>query len=181
MELGICAQVTAVIRHERAGCARPSGRARIGTSYRTQAPRQLQVAPGLRVGRGLEHCRTCNYRSALALRPAFGSGEDWNVVPSPSMTDLSPLRPAFGSGEDWNLGGTRYCTMRNCCARPSGRARIGTCVYVCVRAGGRWLRPAFGSGEDWNTLSASGAGISYGCARPSGRARIGTSQRTIGT
>ncbi len=40
----------------------------------------------------------------VELRPAFGSGEDWNGLkverhPLPGIA----LRPAFGSGEDWNV------------------------------------------------------------------------------
>ena len=66
---------------------------------------------------------------------------------------MGGLRPAYGSGEDWNwqdvMGGE---VVPNRCARPTGRARIGT-----PQSGSRWwclykrLRPAYGSGEDWNT------------------------------
>jgi hypothetical protein len=40
---------------------------------------------------------------------------------------------------------TRYC-----CARPTGRARIGTHRLWCLPHQWSWLRPAYGSGEDWN-------------------------------
>ncbi len=37
------------------------------------------------------------------LRPAFGSGEDWNHYPHEEEEIRETwLRPAFGSGEDWN-------------------------------------------------------------------------------
>ncbi len=66
---------------------------------------------------------------ALVLRPAFGSGEDWNdrfhrwavpvggvapglrvgrgLEPEPQHREVAVdgLRPAFGSGEDWNSSG----------------------------------------------------------------------------
>ena len=37
-----------------------------------------------------------------SLRPAFGSGEDWNGGAKHNAPFPSMLRPAFGSGEDWN-------------------------------------------------------------------------------
>ncbi len=84
-------------------CARPSGRARIGTSTRAWRGRASQL-----------------------LRPAFGSGEDWNPNQLTPTVAVPPLRPAFGSGEDWNkvIGGMGNDAQG--CARPSGRARIGT-------------------------------------------------------
>ena len=36
------------------------------------------------------------------LRPAYGSGEDWNAVLIGVAPTLLGLRPAYGSGEDWN-------------------------------------------------------------------------------
>ena len=38
------------------------------------------VAPGLRVGRGLEHAVLYVTLDRVMLRPAFGSGEDWNIA-----------------------------------------------------------------------------------------------------
>ncbi len=109
------------------------------------------------------------------MRPAFGSGEDWNPCKVLAHRWPDVLRPAFGSGEDWN---------------EQGRAH---------HVGAFGLRPAFGSGEDWNELYsrvtldvrfvAPGLRVGRGlelfrdragrlwrvrCARPSGRARIGT-------
>ncbi len=111
----------------------------------------FDVAPGLRVGRGLEHQDLDLRKRALLLRPAFGSGEDWNYWAPSSVLGLSRLRPAFGSGEDWNTPPPPETRPCNGCARPSGRARIGT------------PRPS-------HRLPRAGRG----CARPSGRARIGT-------
>ncbi len=62
------------------------------------------VAPGLRVGRGLELGRGNLYLVAgLMLRPASGSGEDWNMACKGLVYGPQSLRPASGSGEDWNL------------------------------------------------------------------------------
>jgi len=36
------------------------------------------------------------------LRPASGSGEDWNGDELDITLDTLLLRPASGSGEDWN-------------------------------------------------------------------------------
>ncbi|HET7480561.1 MAG TPA: hypothetical protein VFJ72_13725 [Rubrobacteraceae bacterium] len=64
------------------------------------------------------------------MRPAFGSGEDWNFASRPWPCKVSRLRPAFGSGEDWNI------------------------AALAVRGGQMsGLRPAFGSGEDWNYIN----------------------------
>ncbi len=64
---------------------------------------------------------------AATLRPAFGSGEDWNLTRMRQREGLALLRPAFGSGEDWNI-----------------RVTLLRCSSIV-------LRPAFGSGEDWST------------------------------
>ncbi len=48
--------------------------------------------------------RLTNY-SKGGLRPAFGSGEDWNIFPLLVGRHYLELRPAFGSGEDWNSSG----------------------------------------------------------------------------
>ena len=86
------------------------------------------VAPGLRVGRGLEHLAIAEVPdSHVLLRPAYGSGEDWNRGSKEALVPLETLRPAYGSGEDWN---------------PKIEKRSG---YA------RGLRPAYGSGEDWNS------------------------------
>jgi hypothetical protein len=37
-------------------------------------------------------------RQLHALRPAYGSGEDWNPFSSNSCMTSDPLRPAYGSG-----------------------------------------------------------------------------------
>ena len=58
------------------------------------------VAPGLRIGRGLEPVLPLQRRRNLALRPVFGSGEDWN---KPSVTVPKGVA---------------------CCARSLDRARI---------------------------------------------------------
>ncbi len=140
----------AYVRRLFAGCARPSGRARIGTPTNTPRGGGHRVAPGLRVGRGLELVVRPVASYQTRLRPAFGSGEDWNsFAPVPSCA-RSELRPAFGSGEDWNSLSRNWTSEIASCARPSGRARIGT------------------TGGDF------GGGSTVGCARPSGRARIGT-------
>ncbi len=60
------------------------------------------VAPGLRVGRGLERIARVGRLPRVALRPAFGSGEDWNNPVTVKEANVYKLRPAFGSGEDWN-------------------------------------------------------------------------------
>jgi len=89
----------------------------------------LDVASGLRVGRGLEQAGVQGYAGRTRLRPASGSGEDWNHYrPYHAREPRGELRPASGSGEDWNawsFGGNR---VRSRCARPPGRARIGTCA-----------------------------------------------------
>lgn len=36
------------------------------------------------------------------LRPAFESGEDWNVLAAAGLMMAIRLRPAFEPGEDWN-------------------------------------------------------------------------------
>ncbi len=40
----------------------------------------------------------------VQLRPAYGSGEDWNMLPI-VVAVAALLRPAYGSGEDWNTIG----------------------------------------------------------------------------
>jgi len=37
------------------------------------------------------------------LRPAYGSGEDWNYKWNPRGVYIEELRPAYGSSEDWNV------------------------------------------------------------------------------
>ena len=65
---------------------------------------------------------------AAGLRPAYGSGEDWNCFADrPPAGPMSPLRPAYGSGEDWNTRGIKEDLSLS------------------------QLRPAYWSGEDWNT------------------------------
>ncbi len=63
---------------------------------------------------------------------------------------VTTLRPAFGSGEDWNRGHWRSRRRSWRCARPSGRVRIGTLSLCLSSLIPESLRPAFGSGEDWN-------------------------------
>ena len=87
--------------HER-GCARPTGRARIGTAYLCTSGSGVDVAPGLRVGRGLEPALVDHESIGGQLRPAYGSGEDWNFPDPETLPPPPPLRPAYGSGEDWN-------------------------------------------------------------------------------
>ncbi len=70
----------------------------------TAARAAVAVAPGLRVGRGLEHHVRGRYVRPQGLRPAFGSGEDWNGTLNDERVARDLLRPAFGSGEDWNEG-----------------------------------------------------------------------------
>ncbi len=63
----------------------------------------VPVAPGLRVGRGLEPRPGAAHDARRGpLRPAFGSGEDWNDMRMLRLSNLPMLRPAFESGEDWN-------------------------------------------------------------------------------
>ncbi len=85
------------------------------------------------------------------MRPAFGSGEDWNRFGTVILANGFSLRPAFGSGEDWNFYTLDVPHVPRGCARPSGRARIGT-----------------------STVAGRCPPTTCGCARPSGRARIGT-------
>jgi hypothetical protein len=84
------------------------------------------------------------------LRPAYGSGEDWNQISSAATWASMLLRPAYGSGEDWNYQDAITQCMAFRCARPTGRARI----------------------ETTSGIRAVSTSRSY--ARPTGRARIGT-------
>ncbi len=71
-------------------------------------------------------------------------------VDSSDTTPVKALRPAFGSGEDWNTD-TLDAILQTFAVAPGlrvgrGLERFGGCDYRCSW----WLRPAFGSGEDWN-------------------------------
>ncbi len=89
--------------------------------------------------------------SASPLRPAFGSGEDWNRVEVLCLRRISLLRPAFGSGEDWNSYGAEIVNSFPKLLRPafgSGEDWNEGGLVALDRLDE--LRPAFGSGEDWN-------------------------------
>jgi len=62
----------------------------------------LLVAPGLRVGRGLEPVVTWRNVASTVLRPAFGSGEDWNraVLKFPVAPNRASDATADGSQRD---------------------------------------------------------------------------------
>ncbi len=137
-------------------CARPTGRARIGTSRRRTRGASPRVAPGLRVGRGLEHVRQAVDRALFDVAPGLRVGR--GLEP-----EALPLRRPLG--------------LR--CARPTGRARIGTYGRASSRNGPARLRPAYGSGEDWNFVSIPMVSSLTRCARPTGRARIGTRSVTL--
>ena len=65
--------------------------------------RRGKVAPGLQVGRGLEPVVDIEgVFEEAGLRPASGSGEDWNGSGAMIRRVWRWLRPASGSGEDWN-------------------------------------------------------------------------------
>ncbi len=133
------------------GCARPSGRARIGTAPFCVRRFLRHVAPGLRVGRGLEQERLTAQVANAMLRPAFGSGEDWNTVAVLTGARPGEVAPGLRVGRGLELVSIIYKQIQTIsCARPSGRARIGTWA---------WSRPS---------------AARRCCARPSGRARIGT-------
>ena len=83
---------------------------------------------GLRIGRGLEHLALVVEDADSLLRPVSGSGEDWNRVRTIFASCRVRLRPVSGSGEDWNTSASVASSLA-----PS-------------------LRPVSGSGEDWNRL-----------------------------
>ena len=87
-----------------------------------------EVAPGLRIGRGLELRRGVGLLSAAVLRPVSGSGEDWNTgFRAQALHLIKELRPVSGSGEDWNaFQATDREVSAGGCARSPDRARIGT-------------------------------------------------------
>ena len=176
-----------------AGCARPPGRARIGT-VTSDAVGDLKrpcVAPGLRVGRGLERFLATTpldrHRGVVAPGLRVGRGLEPHVerssrsLASPTRCARPPGRARIGTRTGTHPRRRGFCQApcgATCCARPPGRARIGTSASslpVPARRHQR-LRPASGSGEDWNKSSRSAEGDARysGCARPPGRARIGT-------
>ena len=155
----------------------------------TEAP---TVAPGLRVGRGLELVPSGERRCCRPLRPAYGSGEDWNHAVVVGVVLLPELRPAYGSGEDWNRSPS-FAVITAMLLRPaygSGEDwnQRGLRIVLCGHAVAPGLelveheqgvvevelRPAYGSGEDWNGEGLTPVQGVSGCARPTGRARIGT-------
>ncbi len=171
-------------------CARPSGRARIGTRSSFSSRTRRRVAPGLRVGRGLEHARQVEPRPAVGVvAPGLRVGRGLELRNRTERTPVLWLRPAFGSGEDWNSMSASSSRLPRRCARPSGRARIGTALSwqipcpASVAPGlrvGRGLEPL---GDGLPRPRRNGAPepperrFRHRCARPSGRARIGTVPR----
>jgi hypothetical protein len=87
----------------------------------------------------------------VPLRPAHESGEDWNQN-GVTVTLQKPMRPAY-------TGRARIGTLRQAlpshwgararCARPTGRARIGTSTTSWATSGGD-VAPGRRPGEDWN-------------------------------
>ncbi len=140
---------------------------------------QAVVAPGLRVGRGLEplHGRLQEPQGQGCARP---SGRARIGTRNPPQRDQNKERCARPSGRA-RIGTPSSafgCILASGCARPSGRARIGTtsgggsCRGPRVAPG---LRVGRGLERQVPPLGGPGRG---GCARPSGRARIGTPPTT---
>ncbi len=134
-----------------------------------------EVAPGLRVGRGLERLKRARGIVSPWLRPAFGSGEDWNILILSHLAPHCGVAPGLRVGRGLEREAVVLVVVGDLgCARPSGRARIGT--PAAPRRGGRGavapgLRVGRGLEQIWRVV---GRQSPKGCARPSGRARIGT-------
>ena len=112
------------------------------------------------------------------LRPAYGSGEDWNMGTSNCPVAASNVAaPGLRVGRGLEPDAVHpACGLRCCSARLSGRARIGTrltstrskSTSPCARASVRariGTANGMGSRDLWSR-----------CARPSGRARVGTTR-----
>ncbi len=135
---------------------------------------QAEVAPGLRVGRGLELIVVVVVVVLIVLRPAFGSGEDWNIFKPLGDSGTAELRPAFGSGEDWNLPLSTALYICRASLRPAfGSGEDWNITEDAGMTFKDWLRPAFGSGEDWNSRAACCSGV-LGFAAPGLRAGRGS-------
>ncbi len=134
------------------------------------------VAPGLRVGRGLEPRPLEITPSLMALRPAFGSGEDWNIEPLPLLINTRIVAPGLRVGRGLELKSRSPSTQIISHVAPGLRV-------------GRGLEQLQGSHTAAHNTVAPGLRVGRGleqrvdlprqrqvpgCARPSGRARIGT-------
>ena len=107
------------------------------------------VAPGLRVGRALKRDAHAHQRVSLQVAPGLRVGRGLKQLGERLSAEQSVLRPAFGSGGDWNQNGVTVTFQKPMRPAPTSRARIGTSWQEWTRPSEGKLRPASGPGEDW--------------------------------
>lgn len=110
---------------------------RIGTVRRRgRGPRRGHAAPGLLVGRGLNYPSWDELYRNFQGRVRSPGGENWNThTDDDGVVKVVVLRPALGSGEDWNVDVTKRAHRALGYVWPSGRTREWNTHIPCAANG----------------------------------------------